>query len=82
MSNDTQFKREVEAVRQLGEWIGYGNMMDIASALWAIKLEPQGMRSGAFIPTVSILMRKNEAKIAIEHQTERMAQIRKMGILA
>ena len=29
------FKREVEAVKSLGDQIGYGNMMEIASALWA-----------------------------------------------
>jgi hypothetical protein len=37
--NSNSRKSEIEAVRALGEYIGYGNMMEIASALWAEKLE-------------------------------------------
>lgn len=30
-----RFRQECEAVKRLGDEIGYGNMMTIASALWA-----------------------------------------------
>ena len=30
-------KEEIARVEQLGEAIGYGNLMDIASGLWALK---------------------------------------------
>lgn len=53
MSIENRRKEEIQRVKQLGEMIGYGNMMDIASALWALKLEKAyGFSSGAHIPTV------------------------------
>jgi hypothetical protein len=43
---------EIEAVKKLGEKIGYGNMMSIASALWRKSAKEQGYPiSGAFVPT-------------------------------
>ena len=46
-------KAEILAVKQLGELIGYGNIMDIASALWAISLDKSiGYDGGAFVPVV------------------------------
>lgn len=45
-------KRAFEEVRQLGEKIGYGELMSLASILWAAKLEDQGLPdSGAFYAT-------------------------------
>ena len=44
--------KEFEAVKELGEKIGYGNMMSIASALWRKSAKEQGHPiSGVFIPT-------------------------------
>ena len=66
-------KGEVLAVKQLGEQIGYGNMMSIASALWALKLTESGLpTSGAFIPTIAFDMKKKEGKRASEEQERRM----------
>ena len=43
---------EIEEVKELGEKIGYGNMMSIASALWRKTAKEQGYPvSGAFVPT-------------------------------
>lgn len=43
---------EIESVRILGEAIGYGNLMVLASALWRKSLSDSGYpTSGAFIPT-------------------------------
>jgi hypothetical protein len=54
---------EIGAVKQLGEMIGYGNMMDIASALWAIKLNGSGChRDGAFVPALSCEVRSKTRK--------------------
>jgi hypothetical protein len=33
--DEEHLKRECEEVKRLGDQIGYGNMMTIASALWA-----------------------------------------------
>jgi len=42
---------EIKAVKELGEKIGYGNMMCIASALWRKSLkEKEYPVSGAFVP--------------------------------
>lgn len=43
---------EIKEVKILGEKIGYGNMMGIASALWRKSLKEKGYPiSGAFVPT-------------------------------
>lgn len=42
---------EINAVKKLGEKIGYGNLMSIASGLWSVDLQKKyGTSSGAFIP--------------------------------
>jgi hypothetical protein len=45
-------KQEIEVVKKLGEQIGYGHLMSLASALWRQKLKETGTPiSGAFVPT-------------------------------
>jgi hypothetical protein len=63
-------KAEILSVKQLGESIGYGNMMDIASALWAEKLEKSvGTSEGAFIPTILQDIKPIQKKEYKERQT-------------
>ena len=55
----TRHTFEVVAVQRLGEQIGYGNLMWLASALWRRKLVKDwgdGHEKGAFLPTVSCLL--------------------------
>lgn len=48
-----QYKNQILQVKALGEMIGYGNMMDIASILWAQKLKDDGYDDiGAFYPMI------------------------------
>jgi len=43
---------EIKEIKELGEKIGYGNMMSIASALWRKSLKEKDYPiSGAFVPT-------------------------------
>jgi len=43
---------EIKEVKELGEKIGYGNMMSIASALWRKFAKEKGYPiSGSFVPT-------------------------------
>lgn len=50
---------EIRAVKQLGEKIGYGNMMDIASALWSIDLTSiDGKERFGHVATVLPCMKK------------------------
>lgn len=37
------YKKEILKVKSLGESIGYGNLMDIASILWGHELERNGI---------------------------------------
>ena len=53
-------KSEIIEVKVLGERIGYGNMMDIASALWSMKLSDDGIERIMHVPTVEHCMKKKE----------------------
>lgn len=56
-----KIKREVEAVKQLGSQIGYGHLMEIASALWRKDLKDNyGLNSGAFVPVCTYSIKKKE----------------------
>ena len=62
--NEERFKREVEEVKRLGDQIGYGNMMTIASALWAkMLLDEWGTDSGAFYPTILSNMKPSDLTV-------------------
>lgn len=92
MSN-LQRREEILAVKRLGENIGYGNMMDIASALWAICLQENysspdptailkgkyDAELGAFVPTIAGagFMLKKEAKGALARREARKAEIKR-----
>ena len=45
---DNDLAQEREAVRRLGESIGYGNIMTLAQGLWREKLTAQGVAGGEF----------------------------------
>lgn len=46
-------KEEILKTKELGDKIGYGNLMMIASALWRKSLlENYGVSSGAFVPRI------------------------------
>lgn len=48
-----RFRQEVVAVKELADQIGYGHMMEILSALWAIEFEDARIPiSGAAVPTL------------------------------
>ena len=50
---------EIKAVQELGEQIGYGHMMNLASALWRKDLKDNGYPEiGAFVPTISSFIKK------------------------
>lgn len=50
---------EIQAVKTLGEQIGYGNMMSMASALWRKSLAESGYPViGACVPTISYFVQE------------------------
>ena len=53
---------EVTAVQRLGEEIGYGHLMSLASALWRRKLTKEygeNFAESAFVPTLKMLVVEN-----------------------
>jgi hypothetical protein len=63
--NNMNREQEVLAVKLLGETIGYGNMMSIATALWRKTLRDSGYpQSGAFIGTIYQLLNDEGKEIA------------------
>ena len=73
-------KQEVRIIKELGDAMGYGRIMQIASALWAIKLKDEhGLpESGAFIPTIDKFMIKKEAKRAVRDREWVIEEVRKL----
>ena len=62
--SDERFKRECEEVKRLGDQIGYGNMMTIASALWAKRLIDEELGDiGAFYPTILSNMKPGDLTV-------------------
>lgn len=51
-------EEEIEAVRRLGDKIGYGNLMDTASKLWYQTMKDDGFPTdGVFIPVCPYMVK-------------------------
>lgn len=73
------FKDEVHVVKSLGQSIGYGHLMQLASTLWANDLESHGLpRLGAHVPTVMTLLTEDGKKIAESSDNEYQCLIREV----
>ena len=76
---EDKWKDEILAVKELGEQIGYGNMMDIASSLWCIMLDDKyGHSTGAFEPVCIAPIDKKYAEELKISRKKRNEQIRKI----
>ena len=73
-------KNEIIEVKALGERIGYGNMMDIASALWSMKLSDDGILRIMHVPTVEPCMKKKEWERTRLQVLARIDEIKTYGI--
>lgn len=74
--------KEILAVKKLGEKIGYGNMMDIASALWSIDLTAiDGEERFGHVPTVLPCMKKKEAIMKVNEVRARIHEIRNENLI-
>lgn len=67
-------KEEIARVEQLGEAIGYGNLMDIASGLWALK-EGKPMH----MPSVKGFMTEEGKKVSLQQLDARLTELKKLG---
>jgi len=66
-----QYKHEIQAVKTLGDQIGYGNMIDIACSLWRNMLEKSGVTKGGAIFVASMNDLKKRDRKRIEKERER-----------
>lgn len=73
-------KQEINAVKELSEKIGYGNLMDIAAALWAMKMSTDGIERIMHVPTVKPCMKKKEWERTREEVLLRIEEIKSLGI--
>ncbi len=65
---EQKIKIESAAVRQLGEQMGYGHLMALASALWRDQLQKSGTPiEGASIPVLSYDV-KDEQMVNYNHE--------------
>lgn len=80
MLNTYMRKQEINAVKELGEVIGYGNLMDIASALWSMKLSADGAERIMHVSTVEPCMKKKEWKMKRKEILGRIEEIKSYGI--
>lgn len=73
-------KAEIQKIKELGKSIGYGNLMDIASALWTLELERMhGIKSGAHIPTVEPFLTEEGKEVAKETLNIRVDELKHLG---
>jgi len=60
-------EQEINFVKNLGESIGYGHLMSIASALWRKSLKEKGYpEDGAFVPTCIAFINKEMVEMTEE----------------
>ena len=72
---------EILAVKQLGDKIGYGNVMDIASALWAkLLFDEYGIKGGCHLPTVESYMTDDGKEVAHNSLNMRLEELKYFGI--
>ena len=74
-------KEEIMMVKELGELIGYGNMMDIASALWTAKASKDGIERISHVSTVKPCIKPKEWEQIRESVLLRVEEIQSLGIL-
>ena len=77
-----KYKAEILTVKALGDAIGYGNLMDIASVLWAENLQRNGEPDiGAFYPAILTQLQDDELKEeAIRNRFRKIQLYKKLGI--
>jgi len=75
-------KSEILIVKALGEQIGYGNLMEIASVLWAENLQRYGNPDiGAFYPAILTQLQDDELKEkAIQNRLRKIQLYKELGI--
>lgn len=76
------YKNEILKVKSLGESIGYGNLMDIASILWGHQLKRNGvLDNGALYPMIIDEIKEGKLKEdAILNRQQKYEWYKELGI--
>lgn len=75
------YKSQVLRIKRLGEEIGYGNVMDICSALWAADLNNNNRHdNGAFYPALLIHIKDEIKEIYIDERDNKITLLEKLDI--
>lgn len=62
-------EQEVQAIKKLGDEMGYGHLMSLASAIWRKKLLDVNVPvSGAFVPTIDSFIKDEHKDTLIENK--------------
>lgn len=77
-----KYKAEILSVKALGDAIGYGNLMDIASVLWAEDLQRHAEPDiGAFYPAILTQLKDDDLKEdAIRNRFRKIQLYKELGI--
>jgi len=63
---DKILRDEIRAVKELGENLGYGHLMSIASSLWTEALKEKGYPTeGVFVPTCLSFIKERHREMTI-----------------
>ena len=81
MENNKDLRQRVLAINELGNTIGFGELMHLASSIWRYKLKPQGIETGAFVPTIVNFIKDDPEIQDIIHQDIRVYDRRVESIL-
>ena len=79
---DIIYRHDILHVKALGEQIGYGNIMDIASILWAEQLKRDGLPdSGACYATIISEIKEGRLKdTLIENRCQKIEYYKMLGV--
>lgn len=58
------YREQINTIKNIGDQIGYGHLMHIASALWRNSLQEKMIsKDGAFVPTLTMCIKKDDIEI-------------------
>lgn len=76
-----QMNSYIEKVRELGEAIGYSQIMDLSSALWRMKLREAGIsETSAFIPILQSDVKESEISFYLNKLKNREEYLKTLSI--
>lgn len=73
---NAQLKKEILIVKHIGDQIGYGNLMSLASALWKLNIGVD-LADGAFVPTIASFVKDEYREMTEQESKNYVALVKK-----